>query len=247
MGKFDLWEEAESASTGYAAPEILKRTRAAMAKVKNDEAIFERDSVLLATPEYPFPLIVGLLRAALLADGRLSVLDFGGALGSTYFQCRKFLSAVKDMRWSVVEQPDHVACGQAEFSNEELRFYPTAEECLTSQRPNLLLLSSVLQYLPAPYDMLRQLLTYRIPHVVIDRTAFLVGNRERLSVQSVPKSIYQATYPAWFFNEPKFVAFCNEMNYKLVADFDGADHVSLSQPQEESYFKGFIFDLEERS
>jgi putative methyltransferase (TIGR04325 family) len=242
--QFATWQEAERASAGYSTPEILARTRAAMLKVKSGEAVFERDSVILSKPEYPFPVIVGLLRAALLNGGKISVLDLGGALGSTYFQCRNLLSAVKDLRWSIVEQPTYVACGQAEFTNEQLHFYQTADGCLRTEQPNVLLLSGVLQYLPTPFDTLRHLLGYRIPYLIIDRTAFLEGNRDRLSVQSVPEWIYPASYPAWFFNESQLVAACKEMNYRLVTDFAGADEVSLYLPTENSYFRGFLFDWE---
>src|SRR5258707_11909545 len=62
-GDFGSWEEAEEASTKYGAPEILAKTRAAMLKVRNGEAVFERDSVVFDRPEYSFPLLAGLLRA----------------------------------------------------------------------------------------------------------------------------------------------------------------------------------------
>ena len=101
-GHFASWEEADRASTGYANPIVLERTRSALLKVKNHEAAFERDSVLFDRIEYPFPLLAGLLRAAAEKGASLSVLDFGGSLGTTYFQCRSFLSSLRSLRWSIV-------------------------------------------------------------------------------------------------------------------------------------------------
>src|SRR5436305_14010450 len=98
-GNYKSWEEAERDSTGYAAPEILQKTRAALLKVKAGEAAFERDSVIFDTMQYNFSLLAGLLRAAAANHGRLSVLDFGGSLGSTYFQQRSFLCDVTDLHW----------------------------------------------------------------------------------------------------------------------------------------------------
>ena len=89
-GDFASWEEAAHASPGYAAPVILEKTRAALLRVKNGDAAYERDSVTFATIDYEFPLLACLLRAATEHDNRLSVLDFGGSLGSTYFQCLVF-------------------------------------------------------------------------------------------------------------------------------------------------------------
>jgi len=46
-------------------------------------------------------------RAALVAKGRLSVVDVGGSLGSSYFQCRPLLRVVPQVDWAVVEQPSY--------------------------------------------------------------------------------------------------------------------------------------------
>jgi putative methyltransferase (TIGR04325 family) len=240
-GDYQIWEDAVKASSGYAAANILEITREAMLKIRDGEAVYERDSVIFDKPEYPYPLLAGLMRIA-LSSGRLSVLDFGGALGSTYFQCRNFLNTVKDLRWSIVEQPAHVQCGQAEFINEHLNFYHSVKNCMENEIPNTLLLSSVLQYLPTPYDTLQELLSWRIPHVLIDRTAFVVGKQDRLTVQTVPESIYFASYPAWFFCEANFSRMLINAGYRIVDAFAGADHVPLDKGK--SYFKGFILELD---
>ena len=83
VGDYGSWAEAEHASIGYSAPNILERTRLAMLKVKNGEALYERDSVVFDRVAYPFPLLAGLLRARSMDGNRLSVLDFGGSLGTT--------------------------------------------------------------------------------------------------------------------------------------------------------------------
>ena len=237
-GDFRSWEEAEQASTGYAAPVILEKTRAALLRVKNGEAAYERDSVTFTTIVYSFPLLAGLLRATTAHDGRLSVLDFGGSLGSTYFQCRRFLSPLKELRWSIVEQPAHVICGQKEFANEHLRFYESIETCLRVERPNVLLLSSVLQYLPKPYDLLWDLIRQAFDYVIVDRTAFLRSGRDRLTLEHVPAWIYPAVYPAWFLSEKRFLALFAD-RYELLASFPGLD---TTQPDgDEADYKGFIF------
>src|SRR5471030_1622595 len=90
-GRFSSWAEARRNSTGYEAAAILERTRHATMAVKRGQAAFERDAVILATPEWPWPLIACLLSVAAANGGRLSVVDFGGALGTSYFSCRPFL------------------------------------------------------------------------------------------------------------------------------------------------------------
>jgi putative methyltransferase (TIGR04325 family) len=237
-GDYQSWEEAEKASTTYAAPEILARTRAALLKVRDGEAAFERDSVTFDTMQHEFPLLAGLLRAAAVNGDRLSVLDFGGSLGSTYFQCRKFLSVLTDLRWSVVDQPAQVACGQADFANEQLHFYQTIEECLRVEKPNVLLLSSVLQYLPEPYLFLEKVLRHQFSYVIVERTAFTLGDHDRLTVQHVSPSIYRASYPAWFLSEDAFRKPFSEC-YELICEY--LAEAKLHPEGELAVFKGFQF------
>ena len=129
-GNYESWDDATRASTGYDAAVILQRTREALLKVKRKEAVYERDSVVFDKPQHAFPLLAGLLRASSASNGRLCVVDFGGSLGSSYFQCRNFLNPVCSLKWLIVDQPAQVACGREDFESNELRFYDSIEECI---------------------------------------------------------------------------------------------------------------------
>jgi putative methyltransferase (TIGR04325 family) len=237
-GDFASWEEAAQASPGYAAPVILEKTRAALLRVKNGEAAYERDSVTFATMAYEFPLLACLLRAAAEHGNRLSVLDFGGSLGSTYFQCSSFLAPLEELRWSIVEQPAHVICGQRDFANDQLRFYESVESCLRVERPQVLLLSGVMQCLPEPYVVLEDLIRQGFNYIVVDRTAFLRAGRDRLTLEHVPAWIYPAVYPSWFLSEKRFLGFFAG-HYDLLASFRALD--TLHPDGGEADYKGFLF------
>jgi putative methyltransferase (TIGR04325 family) len=238
-GDFATWEEAERASTGYSAPEILEKTCAALLKVRGGLAAYERDSVTFDKLEYSYPLLAGLLRAAARRT-RLSVLDFGGSLGSTYFQNRHFLSTINELRWSIVEQPAHVACGKSKFANEHLRFYGTIEECMQTERPDVLLLSGVIQCLPQPYGFLTEVLQWNFECIIVDRTPFMRNGTTRLTVESVPERIYKASYPSWFLSEERFLR-CFSPRYDLLASFPALDR--LNPEGGEADYKGFLFEL----
>ena len=122
-----------------------------------------------------------------------------------------------------------------------MKFYYTIEEALTNVKPQVLFLSSVIQYFEKPYELINQFLKYGFDYIIIDRTAFLESEKERITIQIVPEFIYKASYPAWFFNEQKFInAFASY--YKPINKFD-----SKFDPKEQlddkvwSYRKGFIF------
>ena len=223
-GDYRSWDEALSASTGYDNQSILERTRIALLKVKNGEAVYERDSVLFDEIAYAWPVLAGLMWVAARCGGSLDVLDVGGSLGSTYFQNRAFLSLLPAVRWNIVEQAHHVETGKAWFEDDRLHFYSEIADCLADTHPNVVLLSGVLQYLEHPYMVVDQLRTCSSDYIVIDRTPFWAGPTDRLCVESVPPSIYAASYPSWIFSRRRFYAGLNE-TWEIIAEFDSLDHL----------------------
>jgi putative methyltransferase (TIGR04325 family) len=220
QGNIKSWEEALILSEGYAKPQILEKVREAVLKVKTGEAAYERDSVVFEKPQYPWPLIALLLKISIRYGDTLHVIDFGGSLGSTYFSCRTFLEGLKQWSWRVVEQEHFVTCGQKEVADENLHFFYSVEDALKENRGgNVLLLSSVLQYLPDPYDWLKRLLDFGFEYVLFDRTAFIGQEEDRLTLQYVPPTIYEAVYPAWFLNKENILKACGDYNYTVKFDF----------------------------
>ena len=237
-GNYDTWDEARRAAGGYDSDAILDRVKDAALKVKNGAAVYERDSVLFEEIQYSWPLLAGLLWVASRNDNRLDLVDFGGSLGTTYYQNIKFLDHLKVLRWSVVEQAKFVACGKESFENAHLKFYMDLGECMKERHPDVILFSSVIQYLEKPYDVLSKVLLSGFPYILFDRTSFLEKGNDRLTVQKVPPAIYPASYPAWFFNLEKFRAFFAR-DYDLVAEFDSFESFRLRDVRAQN--KGFLF------
>jgi len=233
-GDFFSWQSALDAAGGYDTPAILDRVREAALKVKRGEAVFERDSVCFDYEEYRWPTLACLLRIAAENGGKLRVIDFGGSLGSFYFQHRKHFRDLKQVRWSVVEQSHYVACGRKEFQDDVLRFYETIEECMAEGSVDVIFCSSVLEYLEKPYDMLANISRSGAPYILLDRTPFIMGDKDRLTVQHVPDSIYSASYPAWFFSSSRFEQALNHLGLKEIIEFDGEDDVGIGA------FKGIL-------
>lgn len=203
-GDYSSWKEAEGNCTGYDSKVILEQVKQAVKKVIRGEAAFERDGVVFEKFVYS-PHLKSVLESIYRANGSpLTVLDFGGSLGSLYFQYRNLLEG-KLESWNVVEQDHFVTCGKAEFENEVLKFFYDIGELTASKRPDVLILSSVICYLGNPYEWIRKFIDTGIEHIIIDRTAFIQGKSDRLTIQQVPDAIYPASYPAWFLNEEKFL------------------------------------------
>jgi putative methyltransferase (TIGR04325 family) len=238
-GDYNSWNEVQEIAEGYESTHILEKCKISLLKVKNGEAVYERDSVLFDEIQYSWPLLAGLQRVALENEGNLCVIDFGGSLGSTYYQNKEFLNTLNKIEWCIVEQKEFVDCGKNYFEDEQLKFFYTIEKCILTHKPNVLVLSGVLQYLEKPYEWIEKFVALRIPYIIIDRTTFVKSERDILTIQNVPEHIYQASYPAWFFNIDRFVD--HFKNYSVLASFDAHQgYVIHLENGLTSTYKGYI-------
>lgn len=219
FGNYPSWEAALARTTGYDNDAILQKILEATRKVKDGQAVYEQDSVIFDKIRYDWPVLAGVLWVAAQHSGRLSVIDFGGSLGRTFFQNRRFLMKLSAITWSIVEQPAFVRAGQKYFQDEKLKFYFDVASCNQAENANVILLSSVLSYMQQPYELLEFLHSQAVEFLIIDRLPLIDGNKDRLTVQYVSPEIYEASYPAWFFSESKFTHFIRS-RFDLVEEYD---------------------------
>jgi putative methyltransferase (TIGR04325 family) len=216
-GDYPDWEAACLQTSGYDQANILEKTREALIKIRSGEAVYERDSVLFPEKQYPFPLISCLLHIASSRQNSLRVIDFGGSLGSTWYQIRDFLIHLDNVQWHIVEQENYVKWGKQHFEDAVVKFHYTLEEGMAACDPHVVLLSSVVQYMEDPHGFLSELAQAGPDYIIFDRTSFVDAGNDRLTVQHVHPSIYEASYPAWFFNREKFLAHFDD--YTFLAEF----------------------------
>ena len=225
-GDFASWKEAQARSTGYDAEAIFKKVEAATLKVKNGEAVYERDSVIFDEVEYSWPLVSALLYVATKNNNQLKVLDFGGSLGTSYFQNRKFISHLQ-VEWNIVEQAGFVQTGMEKIADDQLHFFYSIDEYIAKHgTPHLLLLACTLPYIEKPYELLDKLLSYNIPYLLIDNTYFNFEDRDRITVQTVPPEIYQASYPCWFLDYSKVKQQVSG-HYNIISEHTNTDSLVL--------------------
>jgi putative methyltransferase (TIGR04325 family) len=243
-GDYPDWSSAAAAAKGYDAANILQIQRAAMRKVRDGEAVYERDSVIFDEIEYFFSTLAALLLIASRNGNRLSVLDFGGALGSSYYQNRKMLSHLPDLSWHVVEQGHFVTAGQGEFQNDQLRFFPTIAASVVACRPDVVLLSSVLQYLEKPLSLLAEVAALSPDYILVDRTPVMDKGREHIVVQTVPPSIYPASYACRLFQSGAIEAALAPA-YRPLYSFEA--HVGSVIPLDDGIarYRGALFQRQE--
>ena len=219
FGNYSSWEDAHKKSSGYDADNILRKVRDSLLKVKNGKAVYERDSVLFNKKEYSAAVLAALLLAK--KNDSLSIIDFGGSLGTTYFQNKEVLDEIKNVDWCILEQKNFTDCGKKHFQDKRLKFYDNFDECLKKENPNLIILSSVLPYVEKPYELIDNILNMGFEYILIDRTPFVKGN-DRLTIQRVNPRIYPASYPCWFLSEAKLLKLFDK-KYTLISKFSALD------------------------
>jgi putative methyltransferase (TIGR04325 family) len=239
FGNYPDWESAKNDSGGYDNDLILEKVKSSLLKVKNGEAPYERDSVLFDKIEYSWPLLSCLLWIASINQNKLNVLDFGGSLGSSYYQNNYFLKHLANISWNIVEQQKFVECGRKYFEDDILKFYYSIDECIKEKQIDIIILSSVLQYMEKPYEIMMEIIKHGIKCIIVDLTGFM--DKERIMIQKIPPSIYEACYPVWILEENKLLK-CFENDYKLIETYDSfiGKELYLNDGSKFSY-KGFIF------
>jgi putative methyltransferase (TIGR04325 family) len=224
-GLVGLYANKQSAlrhATGYDTSAIFDRvTVATEAAVKSRGHLFDRDSVIFDHPITPFPLLTCLLRAAHLNDN-IAVIDFGGAFGSTYRQCKPFLSHFNSVRWHVVEQDHIVARGRERYSSDSLSFFGNIAEAAFGNPPDAIIFSSVLQYLDDPYSILAQAISLSPRGLIIDRTPNSDRVEDVFSVEVVPRSVYSARLAFRIFGARAIETELSP-DYRKFAEFDAID------------------------
>lgn len=218
FGDYTSWEKAREKAAGYDSNVILERTTDALLKIKSGEAVYERDSVLFDKKIYPYPLMAYLSLSRNLKKQPLNILDFGGSLGSTYYQLKEILTPDVCASYNIVEQEHYVTIGNANFANDTLKFYPSIDDCLAEKEIDFVLLSGSVQYLEQPHPFLEKLARYNFDFILFDRTAFNKQSFDRLTLQIVPPEVYPASYPAWFFHEEFFLSHFSG-TYIVAAEF----------------------------
>ena len=234
-GNYSSWATATKKCGGYNSDLILEKVLVSSLKVRDGNACYERDSVAFDKIEYSFPLISELMFIASKNDNKINVLDFGGSLGSSYFQNKMFLDTFKEYNWCIVEQANFVKAGKENFANNNLHFFYSIDECFSSYTIDVVVLSSVLQYLEKPYELLDELFAKNPNYILVDLTRLVHTGKDRLTIQTVAPWIYKAKYCSWFFDEDKLLNYFLK-HYKLVNEYVIPENINVR-----SVCKGYFF------
>lgn len=191
-GDYRAWGAALAAAgadAGYEGKAAVDRYMRRYREVMEDPAGAVRRAGLQLIP------FMAAFSLAQPIDGVIEVLDFGGGYGAIY-DLLSHLYPDKAVRWTVVELPGIVAKGAEMGASEWKRF---ASE-IPAKPYSLVIASGTLQCLPDPKAGWEALARLRAPLFMVGRFPVVPSlTRDRLTVQHVPKRLFTASFPTWFF------------------------------------------------
>lgn len=220
-GNYKSYEDAKTKCKGYDENHILQRIVETTAQVKKGEAVYERDGIIYDEINVNHHLLNALLLVSARNNNQLTIVDFGGSLGTSYYQNRAFLSHLTTLNWCIIEQEAFVNVGKQSFTSEHVQFFHSIEACLEKhEKIDMILISSSLQYINKPYALLKSIQSFGIPYLMLDLVGYNDKEEDRMTIQHVPPIFYgvEASYPCLFFNKQKLESQLME-NYKKVFDF----------------------------
>jgi putative methyltransferase (TIGR04325 family) len=226
-GPYATWEQALICANGYQDGNILEKVKQSTIQTCNDNTLFSRDALIDKKVQYSYPLLAAILNVLIENKGRLSVLDFGGALGATYFAFKHYCQSEVSLQWMIVEQPSYVQCANEILQYADLSFFTQIEDI--QHRPDIIILSATLQYLSEPYRLLQKLIDVNAKYLLIDRTWFNQSDVDKMIVvEHVPEHIYKSSYPSWLFNYDELLTYCSS-TFDIICEFDAIEgHFSKS-------------------
>ena len=204
-GPYDSWEAAAEACDGYESIGVVDRYELEATSIAYDESAGTGGCLLSQrTARLAAAFLAATAASGSAATRGVRVLDFGGAVGKHMVEL-KSVPGVRVSEWVVVESAA-VARRLQRFSTDVIRWSHAASPAELSSEGafDIVLASSVLQYMPAPLSWLR-VLAELAPSLIIDRLPLIEASADFVMRQNARYGGRRVTYPAWFFARDAFL------------------------------------------
>ena len=231
---------AQAQAIGFDDGHINSSALRAATAVIEGRGAFERDGVLFQEPEPRAP-VASALASLGASTGVLRVLDIGGGLGSSYWQNYQSVG-VPDLEWTVVERDELVTL--AESLPAHPITYRTDLVGALQESWDAIVLSSVLQYLSNPHEVLRSVGVSDCRAIIVDRTPMHTGPEDIACIQKTPVHIYPGSYAAWILAQDQLEE--DLTGWEIVDRFPGIEPTMHTVRGVGFEWRGFVAKQGER-
>jgi putative methyltransferase (TIGR04325 family) len=215
--KYESWRDAKINSLGYENINVfnkIKKIYEIQGVRKKFYEFYERDGILFDSKIYDSK-ILNFIKKIKKKKKSISILDFGGSLGSIYFSNYNYISK-NNLTWNIVEQKNFVKYGKKNLQKENLNFFYEIDHCLKIKSPDIALFSGSLQYTQNPYEILKKIINSKIKYIFLHNVPFNNDISDEYRIQFVPNKINESSYPITIFSLLSFKLFLAKNNLKIA-------------------------------
>ena len=222
-GPWPSYEAARMHAAGYQAPAVLEKVESGFLDVVCGRAGYERDG--MSYPEGPADLPIRTVLHDLLRPGD-TVVDVGGGLGGLFLNLPGLLASAG--RRVVVEQPLLANRGRELSAAHGLAIEFAVSLSDLGFVPDVVVLSSVLAYVPEPFAMLAAVAGLGPRTILVDRTPITRGDDVRWYVQENPGYYRtEVSYPIGLIPAARLKSALSSYAYQLSREWVSSLDVRL--------------------
>jgi putative methyltransferase (TIGR04325 family) len=201
-GKYLTYSEALEHCEGYDHSSIIDKVEYAVSSVLEGKSKYERDGVTFDSIPSKLP-IYSVLFNLISSSKDCNIVDFGGGLGGLYINNTSIFHP--NSKLTVIEQPKFVEIGENICRQYKLPIIFCNHLSELSSKPDIVILSSVLQYIPNPYEIIDNIARLQPSYIILDRTSFGVDKYWRIQVNSGFYDV-DISYPHHLIDESKVLS-----------------------------------------
>jgi len=169
--------------------------------------------------------------AANSKENKVTILDFGGGLGSTYISVTAACANQQTIDYHIVESKSICQAGEKCFKDDrQIHFYDHLPDEI--QDVDIVCLASSIQYVEDWKSLLKELMKYDPRYILI---ADLPGGD--IPTYATSQNYYESKIPHWFFSVTEVIDTMLSMNLNLLfhSSYDGT-YLGVEQPMPQDNF-----------
>jgi putative methyltransferase (TIGR04325 family) len=208
QGVYKSFKDAPSSGPGFNGERWIQN---ALEKINAARQDAQKKGTVLSVTQYRESLLPLVAAIVMNAFEGLKILDFGGGVGSSYYQVLHGLPRTGNFEFHVVEIDALCKVGKEYFTNEPHIFFhssPPREEGLSF---DVVHMGSSLHYCEQWEELLSSLCRYKPRYFLF--TDLPAGD---IPTFATVQSYYTSKIPVWFFNIDEVIGAMRNQKYHLV-------------------------------
>ena len=196
------WQSAVSGSSGYQSPQTISTIEGSDPVV--DKSSIKQNFLGNRYLQVASAILSGLNLETLKADTTIRVLDIGGGLGEYFFLLRDNMPNLK-FEWLILETPALCQLAKTKYTNSpEVSWTDALND--SNQTFNIVLLSSVIQYVEMPFELI-EMAMQKAPLLIFNRLPLSTHAHNLVCIQRPGLLETKGSYPVHILSERLFMSY----------------------------------------